>query len=78
VQATGLSIDLFAGDSRFAAFDGNDLPPFPQSKTQPTWTGWGEITADLPADSASGFWVQVRQTDPQFSLAVLLDALAFE
>jgi hypothetical protein len=80
--AQSLSIQLFAKGARFASFDGTNLPA-PDSPMSPaTWTGWTELTVDLPAEASSGFWIQVTPGDfisfigP--SPRALIDALVFE
>jgi hypothetical protein len=76
-----LSIKLFAQGALFASIDGTDLSGPDAPKTASTWTGWHELIVDLPAEAASGFWIQVQVKEPApfgFAPFALLDGLAFE
>jgi hypothetical protein len=82
-RGTGLLIQVFAEGAPVVKQDGTPL--LPVADPSASWTGWGTIKVDLPAQASTGFWLQV---EPFLSrglgdgvlteTTVLLDDLAFE
>lgn len=78
-QKEGVRIQLVIDGKLTVVADGSDLPAI--TDPDAVWTGFGDVSIDLPASEAEGFWIVIEPSGfapPIHVPEVLVDALSFE